>query len=352
MKEISGIEYPVIIADNLSEIGNYLSNLNYSKIFVLVDENTHKHCLPLLPELSVANIIQIASGEQNKTLDTCSAIWQQLLSENADRKSLLVNLGGGVIGDMGGFCASIFKRGIDFINIPTTLLAQVDATIGGKTGIDFSGQKNMLGLFSNPKAVLISSDFLKTLDYSYLRSGIAEILKHGLIADESYFNGIAATDFRNFERISGIIEKSIQIKKAIVSEDPTEKGKRKILNFGHTIGHAIESTFLNTKDELLHGEAVALGMIGALYLSQKLCGFPAEKTSSIIYLIKQILQLQPDIVSQTDSILSLILNDKKNHNNEILFVLLKDIAQPVYDMAVNKAEVVEAIHFIQQTIHE
>lgn len=352
MKEISGIEYPVLIADNLSEIDKYLSNLNYSKVFVLVDENTKKHCLPLLPTLSVANVIKIASGEQNKTLDTCITIWQQLLSENADRKSLLVNIGGGVIGDMGGFCASTFKRGIDFINIPTTLLAQVDATIGGKTGIDFSGQKNMLGLFSNPEAVLISSEFLKTLDYSNLRSGMAEILKHGLIADESYFSEAAATDLRNFEGISGIIEKSIQIKKSIVTEDPTEKGKRKILNFGHTIGHAIESAFLNSKDELLHGEAVALGMIGALYLSQKLCGFPTEKTSSITYHIKQIFPLKPDIVSKTDSILSLILNDKKNHNSEILFVLLKDVAQPVYNIAVNKADVIEALNFIQQTIHE
>ena len=252
MKEIKAIDYSIWIGENsLSKFG--IST--YSKVAILVDENTKRDCLHKLPKIENAIIIEIKSGEEYKNISTCNFIWEQLTINNFDRNSLLINLGGGVIGDMGGFCAATYKRGLDFIHIPTTLLAMVDASVGGKLGIDFKGFKNQIGLFNNPKAVLISPEFLETLAESELKSGFSEVVKHALISDNSLWVKLKNTPFTDFDW-GDIIDTNVQIKNKIVLADPFEKGERKKLNFGHTFGHAIESYYLEKGTPISHGEAV------------------------------------------------------------------------------------------------
>ena len=257
MKEIKAINYSIWIGKNSF---SKLDISIYSQVAILVDENTKRDCLSKLPQIESALIIEIKSGEQYKNISTCSFIWEQLTINNFDRNSLLINLGGGVIGDMGGFCAATYKRGLEFIHIPTTLLAMVDASVGGKLGIDFKGFKNQIGLFNNPKAVLISSVFLETLAESELKSGFAEVVKHALISDNSLWLKLKNTPFTDLDW-EDIIDTSIQIKNKIVLADPFEKGERKKLNFGHTFGHAIESYYLEKRTPISHGKAVFMGMI-------------------------------------------------------------------------------------------
>lgn len=336
----------------LSEsLNSFLSSQNYSKVFVLVDENTLEHCYSFLKLIASHQIIEIKSGEKNKTLDTCQLIWSYLLESNADRNSVLINLGGGVITDMGGFCASTYKRGIDFINIPTTLLAQVDASTGSKTGIDFSGQKNMIGLFSEPKKVFIHTAFLKTLPERELKSGFAEVLKHGFILDENYLT----ESFNSFT--NGTIDwkktiaKSVEIKTYIVSKDPKEKGLRKILNFGHTIGHALESYSLeNHSSSILHGEAIVLGMIAELYLSYKKEFISKENLDLYIENLLSIYSFKNIENFGLQEVLNLCANDKKNQNQKIKMVLLKEIGNATYDQEINNEEVLDSLHFLIKTI--
>ena len=257
MKEIKAIDYSIWIGKNSF---SKLDISNYSQVAILVDENTKRDCLSKLPQIENALIIEIKSGEEYKNISTCSFIWEQLTINNFDRNALLINLGGGVIGDMGGFCATTYKRGLEFIHIPTTLLAMVDASVGGKLGIDFKGFKNQIGLFNNPKAVLISSEFLETLAESELKSGFAEVVKHALISDNSLWLKLKNTPFTDLDW-EDIIDTSVQIKNKIVLADPFEKGERKKLNFGHTFGHAIESYYLEKRTPISHGEAVFMGMI-------------------------------------------------------------------------------------------
>ncbi|NNJ88668.1 MAG: 3-dehydroquinate synthase, partial [Eudoraea sp.] len=245
-------------------LNKILKEKNYSKIFILVDENTHRDCLPLfLPFIETTaelEIIEMEAGETNKTIDTCIQIWHTLSDLDGDRKSLLINLGGGVVTDLGGFVASTFKRGMDFINVPTSLLAMVDASIGGKTGVDLGMLKNQIGVINQPEMVIVIVNFLKTLDRRQMSSGLAEMLKHGLITNVSYWSELKVVTAN--QALDPLIYKSIQIKNEIVAKDPSEQNLRKVLNFGHTLGHAIESYFLQ-KDEntaLLHGEAIAIGM--------------------------------------------------------------------------------------------
>ena len=257
MKEIKAIDYSIWIGENsLSK----LDISTYSKVAILVDENTKRDCLYKLPKIENPLIIEIKSGEEYKNISTCNFIWEQLTINNFDRNSLLINLGGGVIGDMGGFCAVTYKRGLEFIHIPTTLLAMVDASVGGKLGIDFKGFKNQIGLFHNPKAVLISTEFLDTLDESELKSGFAEVIKHALILDNPLWLKLKNTTFTDLDW-EDIINHSVQIKNKIILEDPFEKGERKKLNFGHTFGHAIESYYLEKGTPISHGEAIFMGMI-------------------------------------------------------------------------------------------
>ena len=340
--------YPIIISDEPVEtIQSFLSDSNYNKILVLVDNKTLKHCYPLIGNgIPPHETVTIPSGEPFKSLETCTTIWSHMTSGRLDRKSLLINLGGGVIGDMGGFCAATYKRGIDFINLPTTLLSQVDASVGGKLGIDFQGFKNHIGLFQNPRQVVIHPGFLETLPQNELRSGYAEVIKHCLIADAAYWDQLIQVDWEQ-QPWPAIIKHSIEVKTTITKEDPQEKGLRKILNFGHTIGHAVESYFLESRHPILHGEAVALGMITESYLSSKRSGLSKEQQNLIVDYISNIYNKVELDEESIERISELITQDKKNKDNQIKASLLEQMGKAVYDITITTAEVKEALHFYQ-----
>jgi 3-dehydroquinate synthase len=289
-----------------------LKQTDFTTLFILVDENTNDDCLPFL-ELPAHQVLLIESGEKHKNIQTCQSIWAELLSRQADRHSILINLGGGVIGDMGGFCAATFKRGIRFINIPTTLLAMVDASVGGKTGVDFMNQKNMIGLFTSPLATLIDPLFLNTLDQRQIKSGQAEMIKHGLIANLDHFEkAIQANEFP-----LALIKESVEIKQHIVEQDPFEKNIRKSLNFGHTLGHAIESAALSEGNNILHGEAVALGMILELKLSVLHCSLDKDEADNYIEKIAAKYGHPPLDSNYLSALIEWCGNDKKNENKGI-----------------------------------
>lgn len=325
-----------------------LSLQQYSAIFVLVDENTVKHCYPkVLGLLPQHRIIQTHSGEEYKTLQSCELIWQQLTNANADRKAVLINLGGGVIGDMGGFAAGCYKRGISFINIPTTLLAMVDASVGAKTGIDFKGLKNQIGLFNEPEQVLIDTSFLQTLPQRELSSGFAEVLKHYLIADAEAFHAIAS-EAKNIEQFNwhDVVPRNIAIKQTIVDADPLENGIRKALNFGHTIGHAVESLMLQEgNDKLLHGEAIAVGIVTESYISASLNLLGEEELALITETILRYYKLPYIAEQHFADILKLIGNDKKNAAKQNCFSLLKGIGNYAIDNNVEDALIIEALKY-------
>ena len=314
---------------------------NYSSVFILTDENVAPFWLPeVCAWLHCPQAIEIVikSGEQQKNLRTVQRIWNKLLKNNADRHSLLINLGGGMVSDLGGFAASCFKRGIDFINIPTTLLAMVDASIGGKTGIDFGGFKNQIGVFSNPKDVLVDPVFLRTLPQREILSGLAEMLKCGFIADSE----LLQADLENYE---SYIHRAAEIKKTIVAEDPFEQGKRKILNFGHTIGHAVESHYLTKELPLLHGEAVAVGMWCALWLSVMKTGLDAAVLHDYETKLPMLLSEAQMIVSvqDVDESMKKLVHDKKTRGGKPQFVLLEAVGEPVVDVEVKPDLICKAL---------
>ena len=321
MKEIKAIDYSIWIGENsLSK----LDISTYSKVAILVDENTKRDCLYKLPKIENPLIIEIKSGEEYKNISTCNFIWEQLTINNFDRNSLLINLGGGVIGDMGGFCAVTYKRGLEFIHIPTTLLAMVDASVGGKLGIDFKGFKNQIGLFHNPKAVLISTEFLDTLDESELKSGFAEVIKHALILDNPLWLKLKNTTFTDLDW-EDIINHSVQIKNKIILEDPFEKGERKKLNFGHTFGHAIESYYLEKGTPISHGEAIFMGMI----LETEISDLPETEKNEIKNYILSNFALP--YTPKKSNLHKFLINDKKNQDGKINFTLLNRIGNCSFD---------------------
>jgi 3-dehydroquinate synthase len=321
VKEIKAIDYSIWIGENsLSK----LDISTYSKVAILVDQNTMRDCLFKLPQIENALIIEIKSGEEYKNISTCNFIWEQLTINNFDRNALLINLGGGVIGDMGGFCATTYKRGLEFIHIPTTLLAMVDASVGGKLGIDFKGFKNQIGLFNNPKAVLISSEFLETLAESELKSGFAEVVKHALISDNSLWLKLKNTPFTDLDW-EDIIDTSVQIKNKIVLADPFEKGERKKLNFGHTFGHAIESYYLEKRTPISHGEAVFMGMILEAEISDL---SETEKNEIKNYILSD---FSLPCTPKKSNLHKFLINDKKNQNGKINFTLLNGIGNCSFD---------------------
>jgi 3-dehydroquinate synthase len=334
-----------------SSINEHIKEHNYSKIFILVDENTHEYCLPYFIEKietnSAIEIIEIESGEINKTIDTCLGVWNTLSELNADRKSLLINIGGGVITDLGGFVACTFKRGIAYINVPTTLLSMVDASVGGKTGVDLGHLKNQIGVISNPDLVLIDTQFLNTLPQNQMRSGLAEMLKHGLISDINYWNKFQDLSKLALDDLDELIYESVLIKKNVVDIDPFEHNLRKTLNFGHTLGHAIESYFLSHPDKttLLHGEAIVVGMILACYISTELAGFPKETTSDVKKLF--INYYGKVAINETEyaAIMELLKYDKKNNHGNINFVLLESIGKPKIDCLVDDTIILDAFKF-------
>lgn len=333
------------------ELQNHLNRRKSSKIFVLVDENTQQFCLPTflqtLQTESPVEIIEIDAGEEYKSLKTCQGVWNALTDLGADRNSLLINLGGGVITDLGGFVASVFKRGIDFIHVPTTLLAMVDAAIGGKTGVDLDALKNQIGLFSLPKLTLINVNYLATLPQNQLKTGLAEMLKHGLIYRRSYWEKLKDLSKLTSDDFPQLIKESIAIKTEIVEKDPTEKNLRKILNFGHTFGHAIESYFLSDqhKPTLLHGESVAIGIILESYLSMEICSLSEKDFNEIASTISQTFSKIELKEKDFEAIINLLKHDKKNTSGKVNFVLLEAVGKPRIDCAATHEQLLAALRY-------
>ncbi len=350
------LENHIVVSHQITdELSRLLQNVSPDKIFVLVDENSLEYCFPHIKDAFTekVHIIKIRSGESEKNIKTLHLIWDAMFAQQADRKSVLINLGGGVITDMGGFAASTFKRGIDFINIPTTLLAQVDAAIGGKTGVNYGKLKNQIGLIKLPKKVLVSSVFLDTLPKRQLLNGFAEMLKHGFISNKEHLNKlwnaaekIAETSHTN--NLLPLIKQSMDVKVKFVEEDFTEEGPRKALNFGHTFGHAFESLKKGTDKELLHGEAVAHGMICELFLSNKILKYDLK---NFLHQTKQITSIyqKPDIKnSDIEIILEYMKHDKKNNSKSINFTLLQDVGQVVTNCTADESDIREALYFYTQ----
>lgn len=351
VNSISAPAYQLHIGDSApDQLEAYLKKNKFSSVFILVDENTLRHCLPQLigrvKKLANAEIVELESGEKNKTIEVCTGVWQVLGELGADRKSLLINLGGGVITDMGGFIASTFKRGIAFVNVPTTLLAQIDASAGGKTGVDLNGLKNEVGVFADPQQVIIYPGFLRTLSRRDMLCGFAEALKHALIADRDYWEQLLTINIGDSDSWEELILRSVRIKLAIVEEDPREKGKRMLLNFGHTIGHALETYFLEgASSTLLHGEAVAAGMIAEAFLSSQLCGLPEEELETITNSILKhfgALELEP---TADHRLVELMRHDKKSESGMIRFALLESIGKGVINKKVSAQQVIESLNY-------
>ncbi|HMU99130.1 MAG TPA: 3-dehydroquinate synthase [Chitinophagales bacterium] len=346
MKTIELHNYNIIFDDTFKSLERFLDSKNYSKKIVLVDENTKEHCLPIFSKNIKSDVvIEIQSGEANKNIDTCELIWKSLIDYTIDRNAVFINLGGGVIGDMGGFAASCYKRGIDFIQIPTTVLSQVDSSIGGKLGIDFKYGKNLIGLFQNPKLVYINKEFLKTLPKRQYINGFAEIFKHALIQDAVHWQTLKNIDIYN-ENIDEVLYQSLLVKKQVVEADPFEKGLRKILNFGHTIGHAIEAYSLeNEANPLLHGEAIAIGMICEAYLSYKKTGLSETELREIHQTLLSYFPKYNISKFPTDKIIQSMMMDKKNKGKNIQTALLNKIGNCVFDINIIEKEIADSLDF-------
>ncbi|RZJ70679.1 3-dehydroquinate synthase [Flavobacterium sp.] len=330
MQAIHADGYSIVFnEDGYSELNGLLAANSYSQIFVITDSNANEFCIPdflaqLETEVNI-EVIEIEPGEEQKHIETCVSIWNVLTEYGADRKALVINVGGGVVTDLGGFVASTFKRGIDFIHVPTTLLAMVDASVGGKNGVDLGVLKNQVGTITPPKLLLIDTDFLATLPQQQMRSGLAEMLKHGLIYDKPYwrkFVDLSQVDFSDFDQL---IYRSIEIKQEIVSQDPTEKGIRKALNFGHTLGHAIESFYLESENPLLHGEAIAVGMLLEAHISWQKGLLSEAELSEITTAITEIFGKVEIDENDLPEIFELLKHDKKNEYGKVLFSLLDGI---------------------------
>lgn len=338
-------------SDAYREMNTYLKTNRFSKLFIIVDTNTNEYCLPkFLPYLEIQcdiEIIEIEAGEEHKTIDTCLGVWNTLSELGADRKSLIINLGGGVITDLGGFVASTFKRGIKYINIPTSLLAMVDASVGGKNGVDLGTLKNQIGVINSGELVLIDTQYLDTLPQNHLKSGMAEMLKHGLISDRTYWEKLSDLSKLTLEDLDQLIYDSVIIKKEIVDRDPYEMNDRKFLNFGHTLGHAIESHFLSDVDkvELLHGEAIAVGMILESYLSSKLLNFPETDCDQIKKVMLNLFKKVDISLKDQNEIIELLKYDKKNEHGNINFVLLEAMGKPKADCLVDNNLIFEAFKY-------
>ncbi len=359
MPEIKSSSYSIFISKNIAkDIIRFLkaNKKGYSSLFILVDENSLRYCYPQLVtsilQFKDAEIIEIESGEENKTIEICTQIWASLSEYGADKNSLFINIGGGVISDLGGFAASTFKRGIPFINIPTTLLSQVDASVGGKTGINSDNLKNEIGVYSNPSAVFVNIDFLATLNSRQILSGFAEIIKHGLIADAAYWKKLIECDFSDLDKLEQCIMASIKIKNNIVLQDPEEQGLRKILNFGHTIGHALETFFLeeNGENSLLHGEAIAIGIICESYLSTKISRLKEGELKEITKFILS--NFKPVKIESIfyHRLIELMKHDKKNTKGDINFSLLSEIGKCEINKTAKADLIIESLKYYSEQV--
>ena len=337
-----------------SRIQQWLHERKPTTVFILVDVHTQRYCLARFleqnKELQTAETIVMNAGESAKNIETCTHIWKTLSEKGADRQSVLINLGGGVVTDLGGFVACTFKRGIDFINIPTTLLAMVDASVGGKTGVDFENLKNQIGIIQEPKYVLIDSQWLDTLAVREIKSGFAEMLKHGLIADLAHWQKLSAIKIEKEKNKIDFIHQSVAIKNSIVLKDSFEENIRKYLNFGHTLGHAIESYFLSCpqKAPLLHGEAIAIGMVLEAYLSNIYCGLPIDEVHSIKEVLAKTFAKVTFATTDIAGILNFLKHDKKNKGGQINYVLLEAIGKPRMDVKVAEEHCHQAFEYYNQ----
>ena len=344
----------VIISKDLKQdIADVVGRIEHDRLFVLTDTTTLELCWPVvssLPCLESAQMITIGDTDDNKTLDSLVHVWTALQQGGATRHSLLINLGGGMVTDLGGFAASTFKRGLAYINIPTTLLSQVDASVGGKTGINFGGLKNEIGVFNQAASVILSSEFLRTLDLGNLLSGYAEMLKHALISDEKSWAELLRFDLEelDYEQLGVLVAKSVAIKEGIVEQDPTEKGLRKALNLGHTAGHALESLAMEEGRTILHGYAVAYGLICELYLSVVRCNFPKDRLRQTVQFIRQHYGCFDIDCKKYEHIYQLMTHDKKNMGDTINFTLLASIGDIRINQQATKDEIFEMLDFLRE----
>ena len=344
----------VVISGNLErDLVNAISECEHDRIFVLTDETTQQLCWPKIKNfkaLKNSTPIIIKATDTHKNLDTLSQVWQALSSGGATRHSLMINLGGGMVTDLGGFAASTFKRGIDFINIPTTLLAMVDASVGGKTGINFGGLKNEIGVFSDSRFVIINTQFLDTLDHDNICSGYAEMLKHGLISDERTWAELVTFNLDNpdLSQLQRMVADSIKVKERIVETDPHEHGIRKALNLGHTMGHAFESFAMRRGTPILHGYAVAYGMIGELYMSARKTAFPTDRMHQTVRFIRENYGTFNITCDDYPTLIELMRHDKKNTAGIINFTLLGNVGDIRINQTANEEEIKEALDFFRE----
>ena len=343
----------VIISKQLqTDLAEAIAECEHDRIFVLVDETTNKLCWSLVKDylcLKDAQTIIIGATDRRKNLDTLVHVWESLQQGKATRHSLLINLGGGMVTDLGGFAASTYKRGINFINVPTTLLAMVDASVGGKTGINFGGLKNEIGVFNDAEFVLLDINWLQTLDEENIRSGYAEMLKHGLIADETMWAELINFNLTqpDLHQLASMLDKSVRIKERIVAEDPHEKGIRKALNLGHTFGHAFESWAMK-RQPVLHGYAVAFGLIAELYLATTQTDFPTERMRQTVNFIRAYYGSLPITCNDYPELIELMHHDKKNRGNEINVTLLGGIGDIRIDQTITEEDIKEALDFFRE----
>jgi 3-dehydroquinate synthase len=343
----------IIISKQLqTDLAEAIAECEHDRIFVLVDETTNKLCWSLVKDylcLKDAQTIIIGATDRRKNLDTLVHVWESLQQGKATRHSLLINLGGGMVTDLGGFAASTYKRGINFINVPTTLLAMVDASVGGKTGINFGGLKNEIGVFNDAEFVLLDTNWLRTLDEENIRSGYAEMLKHGLIADETMWAELINFNLAqpNLRQLASMLNKSVRIKERIVTEDPHEKGIRKALNLGHTFGHAFESWAMK-RQPVLHGYAVAFGLIAELYLATTQTDFPTERMHQTVNFIRAYYGSLPITCNDYPELIELMHHDKKNRGNEINVTLLGGIRDIRINQTITEEDIKEALDFFRE----
>ena len=352
---INSSGYSIFIGNDVYDtIRSFLYRYEFSehKIFVLVDHNSRRYCLPRLMSniqlFQKVHILEVPNGEEIKDISYCQKLWQEMADNNADRNSILINLGGGVISDLGGFVAATFKRGISFLNIPTTLLSMVDASIGGKVGIDMKGLKNQIGLFSNPQVVFVIPEFLDTLPRRQLVAGFSEVIKHAIIYEKNYWEELSNQSFDEIKDWKELIDWSVEVKNNFITEDPLDTGFRKVLNFGHTIGHAIETfSFQNDNEFLLHGEAIAIGMICELYISSKVIRLPKSEMDEVIHYISSLFNHYPLRSGNFDLILDIMKHDKKNTGNNYNFTLLSSIGNSMINQEVDAKLILESLRFYQ-----
>jgi 3-dehydroquinate synthase len=351
MKKIQANDYVIELGRIVESDFDLLLNTTYknAKKIILVDENTHDYCLEFLittfDVLKEAEVMLLPVGEENKVLEVCFQVWEAMSEYHISRKDLIINLGGGVVSDMGGFVASIYKRGIDFINIPTTLLSMVDASVGGKTGVDLGRFKNQLGTFTNPKGLFVDVSFLSTLPSEEILNGFAEMLKHGLIASPVYWKELTSLASMDDLLTEKLISTSIEIKNKIVKGDPKEVNDRKKLNFGHTIGHGLEGFFL-TSNPIGHGHAVAIGMLAESFISYKKGILSEADWNEINGVLTALFPVLPIRLEDIEVIIELMRNDKKNSENEIKSCLLTGIGSCVYDQNLTVDEIKESLYFL------